>query len=246
MEVNLIAYTPSPDWVCAKAAGICTRRGPSVQALRAAMKSGHTSVIEHASFTFEIRGISRVTLAQLTRHRHASYSVESQRYNRVEDLTACAVVPESFAVCGVDVRPLLAELQHMYEMLIASGVPQEDARYVLPEGTATSLILTMNARELRHFFSLRCCNRAQWEIRELANRMRILCRSAAPELFKKCGAPCQCGLSCPEVRPCGHPLGVPLAGALNSDAQLMEPIGNGNGIEGLLRRNGEAAEVPND
>jgi len=169
-----------------------------------------------------------VTLAQLTRHRHASYSVESQRYNRIEDLTSCAVVPESFGRSGVDVRPMLAELQHMYEMLIEAGVPREDARYVLPEGTATSLILTMNARELRHFFSLRCCNRAQWEIRELANRMRLLCKSAAPMLFARCGAPCQMGLACPEVRPCGL--------VLNSDAEPMEPKSGGNGIEDRLRR----------
>ena len=229
MNVKLLTYTPSPDWVCATAAGMCTHKGPSIRhaleghdpakggtyaakggyattrVLRAAMKSGHTSVAEHAAFTFEIRGISRVTLQQLVRHRHASYSVESQRHVSIESLTERCVIPESFDRLGVDVRPLLAELQHTYELLMAAGVPMEDARYVLPEGACTNLVLTMNARELRHFFRLRCCNRAQWEIRALADAMLALCRQAAPVLFERCGAPCQCGEPCPEVRGCGHP-----------------------------------------
>ena len=109
MNVKLLTYTPSPDWVCATAAGMCTHRGPSTRVLRAAMKSGHTSVAEHAAFTFEIRGISRVTLQQLVRHRHASYSVESQRHVTIESLTEHCVIPESFDRLG-DV------IEHTYDL----------------------------------------------------------------------------------------------------------------------------------
>ena len=204
MNVKLLAYTPGAEAVCATAAAICRRKTPTARSLTAAMKSGHTSVAEHATFTFEIRGISRACLAQLTRHRHASYSVESQRAVETVDLAANAIIPESFERMGIDPRPLLTELQHMYDLMLSAGVPREDARYLLPEATTTNLVMTMNARELRHFFSLRCCNRAQWEIRALANEMLALCRLAAPLLFEDAGAPCMCGLPCPEREPCAN------------------------------------------
>ena len=205
MEVKLLTYTPLAEYICAKAAAMCRGKEPGPETLERAIKSGHLSVAEHASFTFEIRGISRVCMAQLTRHRMASFSVESQRAVRMTDLPSMCVVPESITRTGIDVRPILGELQRLYEMMVCAGVPREDARYILPEAASTSLVVTMNARELRHFFSLRCCNRAQWEIRQLADRMLELSRCAAPALFADAGAPCQCGMPCPEARPCGHP-----------------------------------------
>ena len=170
------------------------------------MESGHTSVLEHANFTFYIEGVSRVLLAQLTRHRLASYSVESQRYVKMSNVQF--VIPESILSLESDVRDFA--IHHMtkslfvYEDLIESGVPAEDARYILPQAVPTKLYLTMNARELLHFFSLRTCNRAQWEIRELAKKMLKLCKSVAPELFKKAGPGCVTG-NCPEKRSCGNP-----------------------------------------
>ena len=206
MNVTLIRYTPEPDKLCGEAAAICTGyTGDPLKALRGALDSGHESVAEHVSFTFRVEGVSRVLLAQLTRHRVASYSVQSQRYCGA-DLDI--VVPDSMECPElvheiVDVRRAVKKL---YNKAISLGTPQEDARYFTLQGGVTSLIVTMNARELRHFFSLRCCNRAQWEIRELARQMLADCSVVAPELFKDAGPVCLRG-PCPEgKRSCGHPM----------------------------------------
>ena len=123
--------------------------------------------------------------------------------------------PEQFAAATAGDGPVLVlaaagtgktrTLVHRVAYLIEQGVPEEDARYILPAGIATTLILTMNVRELRHFFSLRCCNRAQWEIRNLADTMLMICQREAPELFENAGAPCMAGKPCPEMKPCGKP-----------------------------------------
>lgn len=175
------------------------------------MNSGHLSVLEHMSFSFAIEGVSRSLLAQLTRHRIASFSVESQRY-------------VSQAGFGYVVPPAIKELGELYERTYAEQMTQisqwymtwvtllgnnekgrEDARYVLPNACTTKLVLTMNARELLHFFNLRCCNRAQWEIRALADEMLRQCRDILPQVFEKAGAPCTYG-ACPEgEKTCGHP-----------------------------------------
>jgi thymidylate synthase (FAD) len=155
-------------------------------------------------FTFRVEGISRVTLAQLTRHRLASFSVQSQRYVKLDNPEL--VIPESirnssfFAEAQSSMRYML----NLYERMMEEGIPAEDARYVTPQAVPTSLIVTMNVRELRHFFSLRCCNRAQWEIRQLADEMLKLCRKAAPTLFENAGPGCVRG-GCPEKKSCGHP-----------------------------------------
>lgn len=213
MKVKLIGYSKpmhgvSVTEIPAMAAGVCVGKDASLGGLKTAVASGHDSVLEHVSFTFRVEGISRVTLAQLTRHRIASFSVESQRY--VNQLDTGVVMPPSISECedekavtlfkSVDEASKLA-----YDYLVSMGIPQEDARYILPEGMKTNLILTMNVRELRHFFNLRCCNRAQWEIRTLADCMLMICTSVAPELFRDAGAPCMTGRPCPEVKPCGHP-----------------------------------------
>ena len=206
MDVKLIS---KPDMnavsLCEHAAAMCTQTDKPAQALRAAMRSGHDSVLEHASFTFEIHGVSRVLLAQLTRHRIASFTVLSQRY--VDQSSREYVMPATIQN-NDDLRDMYAEtissLDKIYEQFIRRGVPKEDARYLLPQAITTDLIMTMNARELGHFFSLRCCNRAQDEIRLLADEMLKLLVKEFPELFKNSGPGCIRG-ACPEARPCGHP-----------------------------------------
>ena len=203
MKVALIRYTPDPDGLCGEAAALCTGyKGPRVNALRGAMKSGHESIAEHATFTFIIEDISRVTLAQLTRHRFMSFSVQSQRYCGAD--TENVVIPDSCDLNGMyggSIGILLDDMAALYNSMVEFGIPAEDARYYLPQCITTKLMLTANARELRHFFSLRCCNRAQWEIQELACNMLNKCKFVAPELFKDAGPGCVRG-RCPERKPC--------------------------------------------
>ena len=208
MVVKLIRHTPDPDGVCAQAAALCTGwTGDPLKALRGALNKGHESVAEHAYFTFKIEDVSRSLLAQLTRHRIASFSVQSQRYCGI---THAVVIPDSVRGASRDVQEVFAKSiktsHEAYDYLVASGVPAEDARMVAPEGETTNLIMSMNGRELRHFFGLRTCNRAQWEIRALADIMLEECYCVAPELFRKCGCACMQGKPCPEGKmSCGKP-----------------------------------------
>lgn len=205
MRVELINAPTSPSILCGKAAAICTNSNSPLTALKGAMASGHESVAEHAAFTFRVEEVSRVLLAQLTRHRLASYSVESQRYCGVRPIW---VVPPEVKAAGFE-HAYLQQCEicyNLYGTMVAHGVPGEDARYVIPESAVCNLVVTMNARELRHFFSLRMCNRAQWEIRELADSMYALCIGEAPALFMDCGPGCLTENGCPEgKRSCGHP-----------------------------------------
>lgn len=203
MKVTLL-NKPTAE-CCRIAAAICTNYPDKDKALRGAMASGHESVIEHAIFTFLVEDVSRVLLAQLTRHRLASFSVESQRYVNQEN--AGFVVPES--VRGTAVETFFTRMNEMamnlYTDAIAGGVPEEDARYILPQGIKTRLVMSMNPRELRHFLALRMCNRAQWEIRQLADEIYDICRCETPELMRGAGCGCMTG-RCPEgKRACGHP-----------------------------------------
>lgn len=206
MRIDLVRYTDRPDEICGQADALCTGyEGDPLKALRGAMASGHESVAEHAVFTFVIEGISRVTLAQLTRHRLASFSVQSQRYRGAD--ADSVVIPESYAAHAYrgSVDALLMQATELYNAMVYDGVATEDARYILPQGITTTLMMTSNARELRHFFALRCCNRAQWEIRQLADEMLKLCKQAAPVLFADAGAGCVRG-RCPEgSKSCGKP-----------------------------------------
>ena len=198
MDVTLIRYTLFADKLCGEAAALCTDfKGDPIKALKGAMASGHESVCEHAAFTFYIEGVSRVLLAQLARHRIASFSVQSQRYCGCDPTDV--IQPESFEdkrFTG-SVKALLGKVEDLYNAMVTEGVPEEDARFIVPQGITCKLIMTMNARELRHFFALRCCNRAQWEIRELANEMLRQCKEVSPVLFADAGAGCVRG-ACPE------------------------------------------------
>jgi len=214
MEVRLLSYTPEPDRVVALSARLCYSRiniselserltEEKIRELLDRLKrSGHLSPFEHASFTFGIEGISRVTSHQLVRHRIASYSQQSQRYVKMSNTDF--VIPPSIKK-NESALELLSSVNELakttYNRLIELGIPEEDARYVLPQGITTKIIVTMNARELLHFFNLRCCLRAQWEIRIMANLMLKEVKKVAPVIFEKAGPFCFSG-PCPEEGPC--------------------------------------------
>ncbi len=203
MYVKLLKYTDSPDRVIALAARLCYSKSKiedlekelsdtySRSLVEKILALGHHSVLEHVSFTFGIGGISRATSHQLVRHRIASYSQQSQRYVDYDHLDA--VVPPSITEDKEALREFkktLDGIEDLYKWMIERGVPVEDARYILPNATTTSIVVTMNARELNHFFTLRCCRRAQWEIREMAKKMLKEARLVAPSLFKVSGPGC--------------------------------------------------------
>ena len=204
MKVELISYTKDAARLCGEAAAVCTNSMKPERSLQHSKASGHESVLEHAVFTFRVDGLSRAALAQLTRHRLASFDVQSQRYVRIGDVNP--VMPESIRASDFRTKAAthMAEAMTLYQRMVAAGIPAEDARYITPQAVPTSLIMTMNARELRHLFRLRCCNRAQWEIRCLADEMLRLCKDVAPVLFDGAGPDCVTG-ECREQTPCGHP-----------------------------------------
>jgi len=216
--VTLLKSTPDPEKTVAMAARLCYSdsaiaelerklSGVSIEKfLGKILKLGHLSVLEHASFTFGVEGISRATSHQLVRHRLASYSQQSQRY--VTATKPEYVVPPSIEKdAGKKKRfeRAVRSAYRAYKELVDAGVAAEDARYLLPNASATKIIITMNARELLHFFTLRCCERAQWEIRDMATRMLALVKKEAPCIFKDSGPACVAG-SCGEGEmTCGKP-----------------------------------------
>ncbi len=173
MQVTAIRATESPMQLISEAAGMCYGKGDyNPKRVRRCIENGHTSVIEHVSATFRIEGISRSCLAQLTRHRMASFSVMSQRYCEIGG-DDWHVIPPSVVEAGEEVG-FCAEMEKAakaYRRMIAKGVKREDARFLLPEATKTSLVMTINMRSLQNFLSLRLDKGAQWEIRELAGLM---------------------------------------------------------------------------
>ena len=218
MKVVLLNHTPCPEKTVAMAARLCYS-GSSIRELedRVAgisfekflgkiLKMGHLSVLEHASFTFGIEGISRATSHQLVRHRLASYSQQSQRYVAASEPEY--VVPPSIAKDEARKKKFDSEVRRIYRSyarLLEEGIPAEDARYLLPNAAHTKIIVTMNARELIHFFGLRCCERAQWEIRDMATEMLKLAKGAAPFIFKECGPACVSGKCSEGEMTCGRP-----------------------------------------
>ena len=205
MTVMLMRYTEDPDLLCGQMAALCTGfTGDPLKAGKGAMKRGHESVAEHTTFTFLIDEVSKALLAQITRHRMASFSVQSQRYCGVEPEW---IVPPKFKELGLE-QEYIDDCNRAYDKYcsyIERGAEEEDARYVIPQGVTCRMGMTMNARELRHFFSLRCCERAQWEIRQLADEMLRLCKGVAPMLFADAGPGCVRG-KCPEgAKSCGKP-----------------------------------------
>ena len=239
-KVTLITHTPEPEMTIASAARLCyspatiaevqekltpEKAGEFVEMLAGL---GHQSPVEHAVFTFGIEGVSRALLAQITRHRMASFSVQSQRYVREKgfeyvlppEIDKIPAAREKFIQAMEDdqrtYEELTAALMEGYlKELLEQGIPEkaarsraekhaiEDARYVLPNACATRIMMTANARSLKNFFRLRCCNRAQWEIRELAEQMYRLVYAVAPTLFGHCGPACVDGVCTEGKMSCG-------------------------------------------
>lgn len=219
MDVRLLYHTPEPERAIAAAARLCYApvgaaellEGMTDEAARKVLKtiitSGHTSALEHASYTFAIDGVSRAMTHQLVRHRLASYNQQSQRYVTYAAEPAFIVPPEIAADPALDAafRASCGAAFEAYRALLEAGVAPEDARYLLPNATETKIVVTMNVRELLHFFELRCCKRAQWEIRDVALRMLELAAPSAPYIFMDAGAGCRRG-ACPEGKMiCGDP-----------------------------------------
>ena len=222
-RVALVRHTADPEALTALGARLCYAGGDIDRLLalieekdqkafvEKIMSMGHESVLEHVSFTFLIEGVSRVLLAQLTRHRIASFSVQSQRYVSYQSGFGY-IIPPAIEALGeeavAEYEAQMAQMQSWYETwqqrLGAAGEKSnEDARFVLPNACETRVLLTMNARELRHFFALRMCTRAQWEIRQMANTMFEQCLAVAPAMFRDAGPGCLRG-PCPEgAKSCG-------------------------------------------
>jgi thymidylate synthase (FAD) len=219
MDVRLLYHTPEPERAIAAAARLCYAPVGAAEllehmsddavrkVLRTVITSGHTSTLEHASYTFAIDGVSRALTHQLVRHRLASYNQQSQRYVTYSD-EPTFVVPPSVAAdpAARDAfDDACASAFASYRALLDAGVPAEDARYLLPNAMETKIVVTMNVRELMHFFELRCCKRAQWEIRELALEMLRLAEQTAPYLFMDAGAACRRGPCNEGKMTCGDP-----------------------------------------
>ena len=218
-RAQLIRYTADPEQTIALAAKLCYSGSEiddliekigekdNAKFIRILTEMNHFSPFEHASFTFAIEGVSRALLAQITRHRIASFSVRSQRYVSEGDFNY--VIPPKIKALGADAtKKFEAQMAQMVEWyrewqaLLGTGEgANEDARFVLPNACETKMIVTMNARELMHFFSLRCCNRAQWEIRGIAWQMLSEVLKVAPSVFGNSGPGCLRG-PCPEGKKC--------------------------------------------
>jgi thymidylate synthase (FAD) len=226
MKVKTLAHTPEPEKLIAAAAKLCYSSSPvdkimdeltdeAVEKfLTKLVDMGHESPLEHAIFTFGIDGVSRALSHQLVRHRIASYSQKSQRY--VNECEFDYVIPPEIDKDEVE-REIFDDtiyvINEAYQQLViklqkrgrTKEQSQEDARYLLPNACTTSIVVTMNVRILLHFFNKRCCNRAQWEIREMAEQMLSQCKQIAPILFKNAGAPCIAGDCSEGSMTCGEP-----------------------------------------
>ncbi|MFZ5942509.1 MAG: FAD-dependent thymidylate synthase [Bacillota bacterium] len=229
LRVELLRFTPDPEEIIAMGAKLCYTasgllelkegieeqdQGPFIDKL---LDMEHLSPIEHASFTFGVEGVSRSLLAQITRHRIASFSVKSQRYvseqQKASEEIFNYIIPPKIAELGDEAvqefESQMKTIQSWYDQWLVKLGNQgeksnEDARFILPNGAETKMIVTMNARQLLHFFNLRCCNRAQWEIRALAIETLKKCKEVAPNIFRNAGPGCISG-PCPEGKfTCGQ------------------------------------------
>ncbi|MCE5329618.1 FAD-dependent thymidylate synthase [bacterium] len=219
MKVKLIRHTPEPEKLVAIAARLCYSpvgvedldEQLSLEAahklVKFVIKSGHLSTTEHIYFTFGIEGISRVLSHQLVRHRLASFNQQSQRYVKFKENYEY-IVPDSIKQnkkINEKYNSFISDIHKFYEEMLNNGIEAEDARYILPNSSETKMIVTMNARELLHFFTVRCCNRAQTEIRDLATLMLKNVKKAAPVVFENAGPNCL-RIPCPEGKySCGNP-----------------------------------------
>lgn len=210
MNVKLLNYTPKPEKTVAAAARLCYSDANAADILDGfteekvetflskLVSMGHYSPFEHINFTFAVEGVSRALTHQLVRHRIASYSQKSQRY--VYEDYFDFIIPPSIAKNEEALEIFEKNMNYIREAYdqLSDLVPREDARYVLPNACESKIVCTFNARSLFNFFRLRCCSRAQWEIRELARCMLNEVKNVAPVIFKKAGPPCETENHCPE------------------------------------------------
>ncbi|MCK5684292.1 FAD-dependent thymidylate synthase [bacterium] len=219
MRVKLLKFTEEPELAVAQAARLCYYKSDisslqdemSLSKARKLIKKvvsmGHTSVLEHAVFTFGIEDVSRVLSHQLVRHRIASFSQQSQRYVEYDNIEY--YIPEKIArneAALSKYKKHLQSVQELYRYYVEAGIPAEDARYILPNAVTTKIITTFNARSLLNFFLLRSCTRAQSEIRVMAREMLKLVKDVAPSIFKNAGPSCVSDGKCQEGKKgCGHP-----------------------------------------
>jgi len=218
LKVELLQYNEQSEFIVSTAAKLCYSAS-DIKSLKSKIEKesqkdfianiaemGHLSVFEHISFTFAVEGVSRALTHQLVRHRVASYSQQSQRYVKSVD-GFNHIIPntiKSNTQAKEKFDNLMKEISLCYDELLGLGIPAEDARYVLPNAAETKIIITMNARELLHFFSVRSCNRAQWEIRELSDKMLSLVYNVAPAIFDSSGPSCVRGRCSEGKFNCGH------------------------------------------
>ena len=232
MQVELLFHTPNPERAIATAARLCyapvgaqelmeTMSEDRVKSVLTTILEGrHFSTLEHASYTFAIDGVSRALTHQLVRHRLASFNQQSQRYVKFDNgfdyvepdsIKNCPQAHEIFEDAMKNACEAYQKLREIVDenkpedAKDRSLIPKEDARFVLPNAAETKIVVTMNARELYHFFELRCCNRAQWEIRELAHKMLELVKPTAPFVFADAGAPCVHDVCHEGKMSCGRP-----------------------------------------
>lgn len=216
MKVSLISHTPNPELVISVSARSSYKEGTPTEIfekmsrpenaekikkdMKDMIRHNHLSPVEHASFTFALEGISRACTHQLVRHRIASYTQQSQRFVKVNTQNdEWYVVPETLdnEEKKEKFKEKMKAIASWYEELTEEGILPEDARFLLPNATKTNIVVTMNARELLHFFNLRLCARAQWELREVGTEMLKLAKKVAPALFENAGPSCMKGF-CPE------------------------------------------------
>ena len=218
MKVILLNHTPNPDQLVAAAARLCYSPVGADQLLEKMTEKqvftlvddllamGHESPIEHVSFTFAIEGVSRALSHQLVRHRIASFSQQSQRY--VKEDAFDYIIPPSIAQdaeAKAAFVSLMEQIQSTYNQLSSKGIASEDARYVLPNACETKIVVTMNARSLYNFLTVRLCTRAQWEIRKMAELIRAELIKVSPLLFELTGPICEREGYCPEGKfSCGR------------------------------------------
>lgn len=208
MDILLLGHTEQPEVLCAKAAALCTgtdtsglTEEKSGNLVARVINYGHASIAEHASFTFQISGISRTCSHQLVRHRIASYSQQSQRYVKLSSEVQWYVTPPSITDTNTEQEwhDFMLSASKLYTKLISTGIQPEDARFVLPGASSTSIIMTMNARSWREFLIRRLCATAQWEIRAVALEIRTILFTTYPSLFSSIYPDCA---NCKEKNKC--------------------------------------------
>lgn len=205
MKVTLLNSYANED-IAKLAAANCVGKlnNPTDKGLQVAVNSGHYSVLEHLPLTFLIEDVSRVTEVQLVRHRIASYSIRSGRYTKANNNKSWYQIPKSIKNNDSIVK-LFTEMNEniysFYTAMIEQGIPKEDARYILPQGLLTDIVVSMNARAFIEQCEKRLCKKAQWEIREMFTKMKECIKDIYPIVYEQLEPPCAKG-GCTEVYSC--------------------------------------------